>query len=68
MVTTDDLDEALSTVLQEQQKSWEDATADTQIYLANDDLDPPMLLDNQMICDIQEIASRLDLQQNQVNY
>ena len=52
VATTDDLDEALSTVLQEQQKSWEDATADTQIYLADDDLDPPMPLDNQIICDI----------------
>ena len=66
VVTTDDLDEALSTVLQEQQKSWDDATADTQIYLADDDLDPPMPLDNQIICDIQKIASRLVAKSSQL--
>ena len=66
VATTDDLDEALSIVLQEQQKSWEDATADTQIYLADDDLDPPMPLDNQMICDIQKIASRLAAKSSQL--
>ena len=66
VVTTDDLDEALSTVLQEQQKSWEDATADILIYLADDDLDPPMPLDNQIICDIQKIASRLAAKSSQL--
>ena len=51
VVTPDEMDdEVMLTVLQEQQKSWEDATADPQIDLT-DALDPPVLLDRQMICE-----------------
>ena len=58
-VSPDELDdELMHTMLQEQQKSWEDATTDTQNELT-DTLDPPIPLDHQMICDIQKIASRL---------
>ena len=42
-------------ILKEQQTAWEDATDETQI----DPLEPGHPIDNQMICDIQSIASRL---------
>ena len=58
-------DEIIHTVLQEQQQSWEDATTDTQTDLT-DTLDPPILLDHQMICDIQKIASRLAAKSTQL--
>ena len=66
VATTDEIDEVINTVLQEQQKSWEDATADTESHLADDTLEPPMPLDNQMICDIQKIASRLAAKSSQL--
>ena len=58
-VSPDEIDDELvHTMLQEQQKLWEDAITDTQNELT-DTLDPPIPLDHQMICDIQKIASRL---------
>ena len=66
MATTDEIDEVINIVLQEQQKSWEDATADTESHLADDTLEPPVPLDNQMICDIQKIASRLAAKSSQL--
>ena len=66
VATTDEIDEVINTVLQEQQKSWEDATADTESHLADDTLEPPVPLDNQMICDIQNIASRLAAKSSQL--
>jgi len=58
-------DEVVNTLLLEQQKSWEDATTDTQIDLP-ENLDPPVPLDNSMICDIQKIAGRLAAKSNQL--
>ena len=66
VATTDEIDEVINTVLQEQQKSREDATADTESHLADDTLEPPAPLDNQMICDIQKIASRLAAKSRQL--
>ena len=46
---------ALEEILVEQQIAWKDATDDTQM----DPLEPSHPIDNQMICDINSIASRL---------
>ena len=55
-VPNEEIDEAtLEDILKEQQTAWQDATDDTPI----DPLEPSQPLDNQMICDIQSIASRL---------
>lgn len=63
--TPDEIEEDVNAMLLEQQKSWEDATVDTQIELT-DSLDPPMPLDHQMICDIQKLASRLAAKSHQL--
>ena len=47
--------DTLDEILKEQQTTWEDATDETQI----DPLESGQPIDNQMICDIQSIASRL---------
>ena len=47
--------DALEEILVEQQIAWKDATDDTQM----DSLEPSHPIDNQVICDINSIASRL---------
>ena len=47
--------DALEEILIEQQTAWKDATDETQM----DPLEPSHPIDNQMICDINSIASRL---------
>jgi len=49
----------IDTVLLEQLAAWEDATADDRDDSVSATLDPPIPLDEQMIRDIQKIASRL---------
>ena len=56
----------IDTVVLEQLTAWEDATADDQAEPVNATLDPPVPLDEQMICDIQKIASRLAAKSSQL--
>ena len=65
-ISTETDEEAMHTMPQEQQTAWEDATTDLQIELTRN-LDPPLPLDHQMICDIQKIASRLAAKSSQLS-
>ena len=60
-------DDALTTLLLEQQTAWEAATndesADVQV---NSNLEPAVPLDRQMICVIQKIAGRLAAKASQL--
>ena len=62
VTTPDETEDTVNTILLEQQKSWEDVTADVvtadiQTDLT-DTLDLPIPLDQQMFCDIQKLASK----------
>ena len=65
-ISTETDEETMDTVLQEQQTAWEDATTNLQIDTTHN-LDPPLPLNHQMICDIPKNCFK-DLQQNLVNY
>ena len=55
-VPSKEIDESiLEELLKDQQIAWQDATDETPTNL----LEPNQSLDNQIICDIQSIASRL---------
>ena len=60
-------DDALSTLLLEQQIAWEDATNDTPADVqVETSLEPAVPLDQQMICDIQKVAGRLAAKSSQL--
>ena len=56
----------IDTVVLEQLTAWEDATTDDQVDFVSSTLDPPVPLDERMICDIQKIASRLAAKSSQL--
>ena len=56
----------IDTVVIEQLTAWEDVTADDQADPVSATLDPPVPLDEQMIYDIQKIASRLAAKSSQL--
>ena len=60
-------DDALTTLLFEQQTAWEEATNDVPADIQVDsNLEPAVPLDQQMICDIQKIAGRLAAKASQL--
>ena len=60
-------DDALTTLLLEQQTAWEAATNDVSDDVPVDsNLEPAVPLDQQMICDIQKIAGRLAAKASQL--